>query len=211
MTFCLPAVRCGQRGGESEEPLRIGLLPPSRTNKWPWAAGEEGCDSGVLVFSQCARFRSRVHAHRVDRGGQEALFIRALRTFEVHFIRRAEEWESPADTTERYTLRPTMAVDGRSANYSLHLNILTSFVVSTQGPDVLLAKFHSPFNTLCLIYIYILSFWSVSMWEWVLLLTELRVRFNHINLIWHNPLVNLSMRPIMQYCAAEQCWFIAGR
>ncbi|XP_053173947.1 sterile alpha motif domain-containing protein 10-like [Scomber japonicus] len=33
----------------------------------------------------------------------------------VHFIRLAEEWESAVDTTERYTLRPTMAVDAASS------------------------------------------------------------------------------------------------
>lgn len=37
----------------------------------------------------------------------------------VHFIRLEEEWDTVVDITERYTLRPTMAVDGKSISPSL--------------------------------------------------------------------------------------------
>ncbi|GLD46221.1 sterile alpha motif domain-containing protein 10-like protein [Lates japonicus] len=68
MTFCLPALRYGERGAEiQKEPLHIGLVPASRTTN-----GREPTEG-------------------------------------------EKEWESPVDTTERYTLRPTMAVDAASS------------------------------------------------------------------------------------------------
>lgn len=75
----------------------------------------------IHVSFLCQRDHSEDCLHAHIAGDKK----RSSSSHSVRFIYPAEEWESPADTTERYTLRPTMAVDGKSAYcvlqpYSIH-------------------------------------------------------------------------------------------
>lgn len=82
-------------------------------DKRPWRVTEGESVWSRLRWCVCVRERDckekLVRARRSPR-------VRLHRCFNL--IHPVEEWESTVDTTERYTLRPAMAVDGKSADWN---------------------------------------------------------------------------------------------
>lgn len=105
----------GARRGAEIQPEPV-LSDASRRPRRQTAVTRHGGRERVIpapVVCVCERERDckekLVRARRSPR-------VRLHRCFNL--IHPVEEWESTVDTTERYTLRPAMAVDGKSADWN---------------------------------------------------------------------------------------------